>query len=151
MSPRRLFRSLAIAEAVTWTLLLAAMFAKYVLDNEAFTPFAGGVHGFIFLSYAVSTVFVGINQKWPAGTILLGLATAVIPYATIPFEKAMDRRKGLDGGWRLAPGGDAPAGFVEKTQALVLRRPAASVVVVLAGLAVVFSVLLYLGPPVSVS
>ena len=151
MSPRTLFRSLAFAEAVTWTLLLAAMFAKYVVGNESFTPIAGGLHGFVFLSYAVSTVFVGVNQKWSAATVGLGLATAVIPYTTIPFERTMDRRGKLDGGWRLAPGGEAPAGAAEKIQAVVLRRPAASVIVVLAGIAVVFRVLLVLGPPVSLS
>lgn len=151
MTPRTLFRSLAFAEAVTWTLLLAGMFTKYVLDNEALMPIAGGVHGFVFLSYAVSTVFVGINQKWSAGTIFLGLVTAVVPYATIPFERSMDRRGKLDGGWRLAPGGETPAGFPEKVQAVVLRRPAVSAVVALAAVAVVFWVLLILGPPVSVS
>ncbi|MCC9195376.1 DUF3817 domain-containing protein [Arthrobacter sp. zg-Y820] len=151
MTPRTLFRTLAFAEAVTWTLLLAGMFAKYVLGNEAFTPIAGGLHGFVFLSYAASTVFVGINQKWSLGTIGLGLATAVIPYTTIPFERTMDRRGRLAGGWRLAPGGETPVSFPEKVQAVVLRRPAASAVVVLAGIAVVFGVLLRLGPPVSLS
>ena len=151
MTPRTLFRTLAFAEAVTWTLLLAGMFAKYVLDNEAFTPIAGGLHGFVFLSYAVSTVFVGINQKWSPATIFLGLVTAVVPYATIPFERTMDRRGKLDGGWRLAPGGETPGSFPEKAQAVVLRRPAISVIVLLAAVAVVFYVLLVLGPPVSLS
>ena len=151
MTPRTLFRSLAFAEAVTWTLLLAGMFTKYVLGNEVFMPFAGGIHGFVFLSYAASTVFVGVNQKWSAATIFLGLATAVIPYTTIPFERVMDRRGKLEGGWRLASGGEAPAGAAEKIQAVVLRRPALSVIVVLAAIAIVFRVLLYLGPPVSLS
>lgn len=151
MTPRKLFRSLAFAEAVTWTLLLAAMFTKYVLDNETFMPIAGGVHGFVFLSYAASTVFVGVNQKWAVPTIFLGLVTAVIPYTTIPFERTMDRRGKLDGGWRLAPGGETPAGPAEKVQAVVLRRPALSAAVALVAIAVVFCVLLVMGPPVSVS
>lgn len=151
MTPRTLFRSLAFAEAVTWTLLLAAMFTKYVLDNETFMPIAGGVHGFVFLSYAASTVFVGVNQKWSVPTIFLGLVTAVIPYTTIPFERTMDRRGKLDGGWRLAPGGEAPAGPAEKVQAVVLRRPALSAAAALVVIAVVFIALLVMGPPVSVS
>ena len=148
MTPRTLFRGLAFAEAVTWTLLIAAMILKYGFGNEALMPVAGGVHGFVFLSYAASTVFVGINQRWRLGTIALGLVTAVVPYLTVPFERAMDRRGGLDGGWRLAPGGEEPKNFPEKVQALVLRRPLPALGVVLAGIAVVFTVLLILGPPI---
>ena len=77
MQPRTLFRALAFAEAVTWTLLIAAMVLKYGFGQEAFMAPAGGTHGFIFLSYAASTVFVGVNQKWKAGTILLGLVTEI--------------------------------------------------------------------------
>ena len=151
MQPRTLFRALAFAEAVTWTLLIAAMVLKYGFGQEAFMAPAGGTHGFIFLSYAASTVFVGVNQKWKAGTILLGLVTAIIPYATIPFEKSMDKKGRLDGGWRLAPGGEKPSGFVEQVQAFVLRRPVISVVGVLIVIVAVFSVLLRLGPPVQFS
>ncbi|MDM7990655.1 DUF3817 domain-containing protein [Arthrobacter sp. zg-Y877] len=148
MSPRKLFRSLALAEAVTWTLLLIGMFAKYVLDFEALTPIFGGLHGFVFLAYGVVTLFVWANQKWPARTGILGLATTVIPWATIPFEKSVDRRGLLKGGWRMAPGGDEPTNAVDRVSALVLRRPIVAGIVALVAVAVVFSVLLYLGPPV---
>ena len=86
MTPRKLFTSLAFAEAVTWTLLIAALVAKYGFDNESFTPVAGGLHGFVFLSYAAVTLFVWANQKWPARTGILGVVLAVVPWATIPFD-----------------------------------------------------------------
>ncbi|MCC3291853.1 MULTISPECIES: DUF3817 domain-containing protein [unclassified Arthrobacter] len=148
MSPRKLFRTLALAEAVTWTLLLIGMFAKYVLHFEALTPIFGGLHGFVFLAYGVVTLFVWANQKWPARTGILGLATTVIPWATIPFEKSVDRRGMLKGGWRMAPGGEEPTNGVDRIAALVLRRPVAAGAVALVAVAVVFGVLLYLGPPV---
>ncbi|MCQ2001538.1 DUF3817 domain-containing protein [Arthrobacter zhaoxinii] len=150
MSPRKLFRTLALAEAVTWTLLLIGMFAKYVLDFEALTPIFGGLHGFVFLAYGVVTLFVWANQKWPARTGILGLATTVIPWATIPFERSVDRRGMLAGGWRMAPGGEEPANGVDRIAALVLRRPIVAGIVALIAVAVVFSVLLRLGPPVQV-
>ncbi|WP_246165477.1 DUF3817 domain-containing protein [Arthrobacter yangruifuii] len=148
MTPRKLFRTLALAEAVTWTLLIAALVLKYGFDNERFSPIAGGLHGFVFLSYGVVTLFVWANQKWPARTGILGLATTVIPWATIPFEKSVDRRGMLKGGWRMAPGGEEPTNGVDRIAALVLRRPVAAGIVALVAVAVVFSVLLYLGPPV---
>ena len=148
MTPRKLFTTLAFAEAVTWTLLIAALVAKYGFGNESFTPIAGGLHGFVFLSYAAVTVFVWANQKWPARTGVLGVLLAVVPWATIPFEKSVDRRGMLEGGWRMAPGGEEPANFPDRVAALVLRRPVAAALVALVGVAVVFSVLLYLGPPI---
>ena len=148
MTPRKLFSTLAFAEAVTWTLLIAALVAKYGFENESFTPIAGGLHGFVFLSYAAVTLFVWANQKWPARTGILGVALAVIPWATIPFERSVDRRGLLEGGWRMGPGGEEPANPVDKVASLVLRRPVTSALVTLVLVAVVFVVLLILGPPI---
>ena len=148
MSPRALFRSVAFAEAVTWTLLLLALLLKYGLQVAPLaTTIAGGLHGFVFLCYVVSTCFTWVNQKWAAGTGLLAVASAVVPYATIPVEKSLDRKGLLAGVWRLADGGDEPRGLLEKLQAWVLRKPATAVVVALVAVAAVFSFLLFLGPP----
>ena len=66
----------------------------------------------------------------------------------MPFELRVDKRGLLDGGWRLAPGGETPKGFVEHVQAWVLRRPVLSVVLLLAFVVALFSTLLWLGPPI---
>ncbi|MCW2131291.1 DUF3817 domain-containing protein [Arthrobacter sp. VKM Ac-2550] len=148
MSPRALFRSVAFAEAVTWTLLLIGLFLKYVTETtEVGVRIGGGIHGFVFLCYAAVTCFMWVNQKWPAKTGLLALVSAVIPYATIPVEKSLDKRGLLNGGWRLAAGGEEPRGLLEKLQAWVLRKPITAIVVALIAVAVVFSFLLFLGPP----
>ncbi len=148
MSPRKLFRAVAFAEAVTWTLLLVGLFLKYVTETtEIGVRIGGGIHGFVFLCYVVVTVFTWVNQKWPAKTGVIAVVSAVIPYATIPVEKSLDHRGMLDGGWRLAAGGEEPHGFVEKVQAWVLRHLLLAVVIAVVAVAVVFSVLLMLGPP----
>ncbi|RUR03312.1 DUF3817 domain-containing protein [Labedella endophytica] len=149
MTPRLLFRVAAIAEAITWAFLLTAMFLKYVTQStDALVPPAGGVHGFVFLCYVAVTVFVWIDRRWSLGTGLLGLATAIVPFATIPFDVVMDRRGRLDGGWRLAPGGDAPRGVIEHTQAWVLRRPVVAAITAVVLVSLVFAALLVMGPPV---
>lgn len=105
MQPRTLFRTVAFAEAVTWTLLLIGLFLKYVTHTtEVGVSIAGGIHGFVFLCYAATAAFTWINQKWPARTGLLATVSAVIPYVTIPVEKSLDRRGLLAGGWRFALG-----------------------------------------------
>ncbi|MEE1621477.1 DUF3817 domain-containing protein [Zafaria sp. J156] len=147
-SPKRLYGALALAEMVTWALLITGMVLKYSGTSDAFVPVFGLVHGVVFIAYCIVTVFVWVNQRWGFGLGLLGLASAVVPFCTVPFERAVVRRGLLDGGWRLAPGGDAPRGPVEGIQALCLRYPAAALVIGLAAVAGITAVLLMIGPPV---
>lgn len=148
MSPRTLFRTFAFAELVTWAGLITALILRGTGVTDALVRPAGGVHGFIFLAYAVITVFVWVNQRWGLGAGVLGLISAVVPFATLPFEIAMDRRGKLQGVWRLAPGRDEPRGVVEHVQAWVLRHPFLAIVVLAVGVTVVFMLLLWMGPPV---
>ena len=146
MRPARLFRALALAEAVTWTLLLIGMFLKYVSETtEIGVRIGGGVHGFVFLSYCVATVLVGVDHRWSLGRVLAGLACAVVPFATVPFERAVLRDGRLEGPWRLLE--TAPTSWSERVVALALRRPISSGLLVAAALAAVFGGLLLLGPP----
>ena len=93
MSPRILFRIVAVAEALTWTFLLLAMFLKYVAQTtEALISPAGGIHGFVFLVFVVVTVFVWVNQRWSFTTGLLGLLSAVVPLTSVVFDQVMERR-----------------------------------------------------------
>lgn len=151
MTPRTLFRSVAVAEAVTWALLLAGMYLKYIAGTtDVLVSIGGAVHGFVFLAYLVSTSFVWVNQRWSAGTGLLGLLAGVVPFATVLFDWWLERGGKLDGGWRLAAGKDQPSGPVENLQAWVLRNPLTAVLVAIVGVSVVFGALLIAGPPVQV-
>ncbi|MHA7264385.1 DUF3817 domain-containing protein [Arthrobacter sp. TMN-37] len=150
MNPLTLFRTVAVAEALTWGFLLTAMFFKYVTrSTEALVPPAGGIHGFVFLCFVATTVFVWINSRWSWRTGLLGLASAVVPFATIPFELGLQRRGMLRGPWRLRPGGEAPRNPAEKVQAWVLRSPVLAGALAVVGIGVVFTLLLIAGPPVA--
>lgn len=148
LGPARLHRVLADAEAVTWALLLLGMVLKYVTrTTDLGVTVFGGIHGFVFLAYCVVTVVVGVDQRWRARTILAGLASAVPPFVTIPFQRWV-RRQGLAGErWRLREGAAART-VPERALATVLARPVASALVGLAAVSVVFAVLLRLGPPV---
>jgi integral membrane protein len=145
-TPSRLYRLLALAEMVTWTLLLLGMLLKYVLQvTEIGVRIGGGLHGFVFLSYVVVTVLVAVDQRWSVGRLGLGLGSALIPYLTVPFEHWARRRGLLGETWRLRE--EAPRSLPEKGVALALRRPVIAAVVAIVVVAIVFSVLLSLGPP----
>ena len=145
-TPSRLYRVLALAEMVTWTLLLLGMLLKYVLQvTELGVRIGGALHGFVFLSYVVVTVLVAVDQRWSIGRLALGVGSALIPYLTVPFEQWAHRRGLLGDSWRLREG--PPHTLPELVAALALRRPVLAAVVAVVVVAVVFSVLLSLGPP----
>lgn len=146
MTPRRLYRVLALAEAITWTLLIAGMLGKYVFSlGDIGVRIAGSIHGFVFLSYCVVTVLVGIDRRWGAGRILLGLGSAIVPYLTVPFERHVEKAGLLADSWRLR--GERGDTALERLVGAALRRPFVAAAILLVVVAVVFTVLLQLGPP----
>ncbi|MEY8565370.1 DUF3817 domain-containing protein [Corynebacterium sp.] len=145
MTPLKIYRTTAIVEAVTWGLLILGMILKYTGVTEAGVTAAGPVHGLAFLAFVVVTVLVWVNNRWSAGQGLLGLFSAVIPFATVPFEKAVARRGGLDGPWRTEAAADAP--LKDRLLAVLVGRPYASAGTLTVLVLVVFGALLVVGPP----
>jgi integral membrane protein len=95
-----LFVAVAIAEAVSWTALLAGMFFKYVVvRNEIGVQIAGPVHGALFVAYLAVTVVQARLARWPWWITAVALLCAVPPFATLLFER-WARGRGL-----LAPAG----------------------------------------------
>ncbi len=95
---RTIFRIVAIAEAVSWALLLAAMFAKYVTESEPFgipeggVPVAGAVHGGVFIAFVITSLVAWRRFGWSLKVLVVALVSAVVPFATYVFEVGADRR-----------------------------------------------------------
>jgi integral membrane protein len=144
-----LYRFVSVAEAITWSLLILGMLLKYVAGAGQWGVQIGGfVHGLVFLAYGMTAVFVGVNQHWSLRLIALACLTAIIPFATIPFDRSLERRGALEGGWRHTRTDD-PRDHTRVSALLrwMLARP-----VLLAGsmgvaLAAIMATLLALGPP----
>lgn len=148
MTPKSLYRVLATAEMVTWALLLGGMFLKYVVGaGELGVRVGGGIHGLTFLTYCVVTVLAWVNQRWDAKTGVLGLASSVIPFATLPFDRYVDAAGKLEGDWRYRSPAEEPPTLPDRVLSLYVRRPLPMAVVTLVGVGVVFGLLLSAGPP----
>ena len=148
MSPRLLLRRLAFAEAVTWALLLTGMFLKYVTETtELGVRVFGMLHGVVFVAYAVASVVVAVDQRWPAGRTLGALACAVPPFATVPFDLRLERRHPLSEAWRLRT--EDPAGPLERLVAWLVRSPVQGVLAGLVAVAALTGLALLVGPPTS--
>lgn len=149
MSPRLFYRTVAIAEAVTWTLLITGMILKYGANLGGLPVLiAGSIHGFVFITYALTAVLVGINQRWSIKLIVLAVCTAVVPYATIPFDIWLNRNRRLVGHWHTEETDDPrDATWVRRFLRWLLRRPALLVTLFVVGVVVIMAVMLLAGPP----
>ncbi len=148
MTPKSLFRFAAIAEAITWTLLITALIVRAATDFALGVTIAGGIHGFVFLAYGATAVLLTVNQRWRIGVGALAIVSAVIPYATIPVELWLARSGRLDGDWRREATDDPrDSGWIDRTMRWFLKRPWVLVALIAAAVVLLFVVLLSLGPP----
>jgi integral membrane protein len=147
-TPLNLYRTLAIAEAISWTLLIAGLILRATSDLAIAVTIGGGIHGFVFLAYAATAVLVAKNQRWRALPAVLAVVSAVIPYATIPTELWLHRTGRLDGEWRRESTDDhRDATWHDRLMRWFIRRPWALATILAVAVATAFVVLLLIGPP----
>lgn len=148
MSPRKLFRFVALAEAITWTLLIAALVLKYGFGIDIAVTIGGTLHGIVFIAYAFTALLVALNQRWPLAIALGAVAIAVVPYGTIPTEIQLDRRGLLAGDWhREATDDPRDDVWIHRLLRWLLGHVAIFVVAAVALVAIVVTLLLVVGPP----
>lgn len=147
-SPGRLFRVLAIAEAITWTILISAIIARALGAPGVVVTVGGGIHGFVFLAYGATAVLVALNQRWHVGVAVVAIASAVVPYATIPVEIRLHRTGRLTGEWRLAETDDPrDARWYDRLMRWFLRRPWVLAILLVVAIVALYVILLLAGPP----
>jgi integral membrane protein len=149
LTPERFYSVLAIAEAVTWTLLIGGMLLKYAANVETpFTFAVGLIHGVLFIAYAGTAIIVGLNQRWGVGLIVGAAASAVIPYATIACERWLRKNGRLVGGWRTAATNDPRDNTrIDRLLRWMLTHPVLLGAIFVAIVVAIVSTLLSLGPP----
>jgi integral membrane protein len=101
----RIFRVLALAEAFSWAALLAGMYFKWIAKTtELGVEIAGPIHGGLFIGYGLAALVLWRLQRWPFLVALFAGFSAVLPFATVLFERWAGGR-----GY-LTAAGAAPAG-----------------------------------------
>ena len=153
MSPLRLFRTVAVAEAITWGLLLIGMFLKYVTETtDVAVSIFGMVHGVVFIAYCLTALVVAVDQRWTTGRTALALLAAIPPFFTVLFDVLAERRGAFASTWRLrspAPSSTpASTGALDRPVGWLLRNPGQGAVAGLVAVGVLTGVALAAGPPV---
>jgi integral membrane protein len=145
LTPRSLFRGAAVAEAITWALLLTGMFLKYVTETtELGVQVFGMVHGVVFIAYCLVAVLVAIDQRWSPVRTVLGLGAAVPPFATLLFEVYADRRDLLGHEWLSRE--DSPT-LPQRTVCWLLRHHRLAAGLLALAVAGLTGLALVVGPP----
>ena len=148
-NPKALFSTFARIEMLTWALLITALIARATIgmDPSLFFIF-GATHGFAFIGYSVTAVLVAVNQRWPlarsAGAVLL----AIVPFATLPFDRYLEKRSLLEGDWRISES-NVPSDktWFDRLFRWFIFRPLLLVLTLIVFVISLFSFLLWLGPP----
>jgi integral membrane protein len=145
MTPRSVYRAVSIAETITWALLITALIVRASTGLAIVVTVAGGIHGFVFLAYGATALLIAINQRWSPGLAIAAVATAVVPFATIPFDLWLERRGRLEGDWRTAKSADER--WFQAFVRWMLGHPLALVAALVVAVAALFVILLFAGPP----
>lgn len=147
-APLTLFRTLAIAEAISWTILIAALILRAVADLPVAVTIGGAIHGFVFLAYGATAILVALNQRWRVWPAVVAVVSAVIPYATVPREIWLHRSGRLAGEWRREETDDPrDRRPLDRMLRFFLRRPWVLAVLVAVGIVALYIALLFIGPP----
>jgi integral membrane protein len=81
------FRYVAIAEAISWLVLLTATIAKYAADGPDLAPILGPIHGILVLAYVYGALSLREDAGWNGNMTLGVLAAAVIPFGGFVVER----------------------------------------------------------------
>lgn len=149
VTPRSWYHTVAIAESITWTLLIIGMLLKYVAGLGTLPVLIGGsIHGFVFITYALTAGLIGVNQRWSPLQIVAAVATAIVPYATIPFDRRLERKGMLEGDWHLEASDDPrDQRWTRRLLRWMLTHPVTLLTTLVLLIVLIMATLLMIGPP----
>jgi integral membrane protein len=85
----RWFRGVAVVEAVSYLMLLAASVAKHVFGVHGLVETIGPVHGVIFLVYLGLALAVRRPLGWDPATTTTVVIAAVVPLGALMVERRL--------------------------------------------------------------
>jgi integral membrane protein len=85
----RWFRGVAVVEAVSYLVLLAASIAKHLLGAQDLVAVLGPLHGVIFLAYFGLALAIRTRVGWNWTTLGSVVVAAAIPFGAIVVERRL--------------------------------------------------------------
>lgn len=86
-----LLRRVAIAEAISFLLLVVGTVVKRAADEPIFVRILGPIHGVLFLAYAALVLICWGDQGWRFKKVALLLLLAVVPLGGFIADRTLLR------------------------------------------------------------
>jgi hypothetical protein len=100
------------------------------------------------MGYSVSAVLVGVNQRWPLQQTAIAVVLAIVPFATYPFDRYLEKKSMMDGEWRIEGTKDPRDNTrFDRLFRWFIFRPVLLVLTLVVFVISLFAFLLWLGPP----
>jgi len=92
-SPLGRFRKVALAEGISFILLLMAMPFKYLYDMPQGVKIVGWIHGFLFILYMIMLLNVKLSNKWSVTKSLIAFLASLIPFGTFVLDRSLRKEE----------------------------------------------------------
>lgn len=90
MTSLNIFRKIAIAEGISYLLLLfIAMPLKYWANMPLAVKYTGWAHGLLFVLYAACLIMVWQEKKWKFSKVTLIFLASLLPFAPFIVDKRL--------------------------------------------------------------
>lgn len=96
MISARQFRTIALAEALSFVGLLIASYFKHVGDSPTAVGILGPIHGALFVVYIVGALVVRSKMNWTTLVTLGVLLGAVVPLGGFVVDRWIARQESGD-------------------------------------------------------
>ena len=91
MTSLNIFRKIAIAEGISYLLLLfIAMPLQYCADMPLAVKYTGWAHGLLFVLYAACLIMVWQEKKWKFSKAILIFLASLLPFAPFIVDKRLN-------------------------------------------------------------
>lgn len=96
MSSLNLFRKVALAEGVSYIVLLfIAMPLKYWADMPLAVKYVGWAHGLLFVLYIACLVMAWQERKWSFGRVIVLFVASLLPFVPFYVEKKLKEEESI--------------------------------------------------------
>jgi hypothetical protein len=100
------------------------------------------------MGYSVTAVLVGVNQRWPLQQTAIAVVLAIVPFATYPFDRYLEKKSMMEGEWRIEGTKDPRDNTsFDRLFRWFIFRPVLLILTLVVFVVSLFALLLWLGPP----
>lgn len=96
MSSLHLFRKVALAEGISYIVLLfIAMPLKYWVGLPLAVKYVGWVHGLLFVLYIACLIMAWQERKWSFGKVVVLFIASLLPFVPFYVEKKLKEEEAV--------------------------------------------------------